>query len=183
MAEKLEQNQEKYAADERRWRDVGAGLCVLDLHEGNGRRLLLVRSTVKVDEALLGGSRARFVATATIGIDHLDTAWLDARGIAWAAAPGSNADSVAQWWTAALLTIAERRAFSLARLTVGIVGVGAIGSRVEKIAHALGCAVLRCDPPRARLEGDAGFVALPDLLAASDVITFHVPLTVGGPDR
>ncbi len=145
--------------------------------------VVLVRSTVKVNEALLGASRARFVATATIGTDHVDTAWLTARGIGWASAPGSNADSVAQWWTAAMLTIAERRAFPLVRLTVGIVGVGAIGSRVEKIAHALGCAVLRCDPPRARAEGDDGFVGLRDLLAASDVITFHVPLASDGPDR
>src|SRR5262245_53303972 len=65
--------------------------------------LLLVRSTVKVGEALLAGSRVRFVATATIGIDHLDTAWLDGAGVKWASAPGSNADSVVQWLAAALL--------------------------------------------------------------------------------
>ncbi|MSP62240.1 MAG: 4-phosphoerythronate dehydrogenase [Myxococcales bacterium] len=143
--------------------------------------LVLVRSTVKVNEALLGASRARFVATATIGTDHLDVAWLESRGIAWAAAPGSNADSVAQWVASALLTIAERRRFTLGGLTVGVVGVGAIGSRVEGLARALGCTVLRCDPPRERAEG-GDFVPLDDLLEASVIVTFHVPLIRDGVD-
>ncbi len=143
--------------------------------------LVLVRSTVKVDAALLSGSRARFVATATIGTDHLDTAWLAERGIAWASAPGSNADSVAQWWAGALLTLAERRRTGLRGATIGIVGVGNVGSRVERLAAAFGCRVLRCDPPRARAEG-GDFVALDDLLPACDVVTLHVPLARGGSD-
>jgi erythronate-4-phosphate dehydrogenase len=144
--------------------------------------VVLVRSTVKVNEALLGASRAQFVATATIGTDHMDIPWLEAHHLAWAAAEGSNAGSVAQWFAAALLTVAEKQHLRLAGMTIGIVGVGAIGCLVERIAHALGCAVLRCDPPRARTEGDAGYVSLDDLLASSDVVTFHVPLTTDGPD-
>jgi erythronate-4-phosphate dehydrogenase len=145
--------------------------------------LVLVRSTVRVDRALLEGSRARFVATATSGIDHLDTEWLEARGIAWAAAPGSNAPSVARWFAAGLLTTALRQGRALAGLTVGVVGVGQVGRRVEQVARALGCAVLRNDPPRARAEGETGFVPLDELLGASDVVTLHVPLDTGGPDR
>jgi erythronate-4-phosphate dehydrogenase len=145
--------------------------------------LVLVRSTIKVDAALLGGSRARFVATATIGTDHFDTAWLEEHGIAWAAAPGSNADSVVQWCAAALLTLAERRGQPWAGQTLGVVGVGAIGRKVVNLGRALGCAVLRCDPPRARAEGDEGFVGLDDLLAASDVISLHVPLNRDGRDQ
>jgi erythronate-4-phosphate dehydrogenase len=144
--------------------------------------LLLVRSTVKVNEALLAESRVRFVATATIGTDHLDIPWLEQHHIAWAAAPGSNSDSVVQWLAAALLTVGERQRTSFAGLTFGIVGVGAIGAKIAHLAHALGCAVLQCDPPRARAEGDGNFVALDDLLPASDIVTFHVPLLTDGPD-
>ncbi|HZS36169.1 MAG TPA: 4-phosphoerythronate dehydrogenase [Polyangia bacterium] len=154
--------------------------------------LVLVRSTVKVGAPLLDGSRARFVATATIGTDHLDTAWLDARGIRWASAPGSNADSVLEWWAAALLTIAERRSAALASLRVGIVGVGAVGGRVERFCRALGVTPLLCDPPRARRESETDFTfaeksethftSLDALLPACDVVTFHVPLTREGED-
>src|SRR5262245_29165950 len=89
--------------------------------------LLLVRSTVKVGQALLGGSRVRFVATATIGTDHLDLSWLQQRGIRVASAPGSNAPSVALWWAAAMLEVAADLGEKLAGRTVGIVGVGNVG--------------------------------------------------------
>ncbi len=143
--------------------------------------LLLVRSTVRVDEALLAGSRVRFVATATIGTDHLDVKYLEQSGIAWASAPGSNAPSVAEWWTAALLAAAQQKSRDPFGLRYGIVGVGNVGSRVEKVARAFG-EVRLCDPPRARREaGD--FVALDDLLPEVDVLTLHVPLERTGPDR
>ena len=117
--------------------------------------LLLVRSTVKVNAALLGRSRVRFVATATIGIDHLDTAWLDATGIRWASSPGSNADSVVQWFAAAMAHVPD-----LARRQLGIVGVGNVGRRIERLWRALDVAPpLLCDPPRARDEGPAGRAA------------------------
>ena len=144
--------------------------------------LLLVRSTVRVDRALLEGSRVRFVGTATIGFDHLDLDALSALRVAWAAAPGSNAASVAQWWASALLTSCERRGVDPARLTIGIVGVGAVGSLIERFARALtGRAPLLCDPPRARREGGA-FVGLDPILAGCDVVTLHVPLERTGED-
>ncbi len=154
---------------------IALGSSELDASAVRDADLVLVRSTVKVDEALLGASRARFVATATIGTDHLDLPWLASRGIAVASAPGSNADSVAQWWASALLTLGELRRVTFAGSTVGVVGVGNIGRRVEQLATALGCHVLRCDPPRARAEG-GDFLPLETLLAASDIVTFHVPL-------
>src|SRR3990167_5936970 len=67
--------------------------------------LLLVRSITKVNRALLDGSRVRFVATATIGEDHIDKAYLAERGIAFASAPGSNANSVGEYVAAALLEL------------------------------------------------------------------------------
>lgn len=140
--------------------------------------LLLTRSTVKVNAALLDGSRVRFVGTATIGIDHLDTAWLDGAGIRWASAPGSNADSVVQWFAAAM-----RRVPGVARRQLGIVGVGNVGGRIERLWRALDVPPpLLCDPPRARREGAAAFVTLDEILARCDLVTLHVPLTRAGED-
>lgn len=140
--------------------------------------MLLTRSTVKVNEALLAGSRVRFVATATIGIDHIDGAWLDAAGIEWASAPGSNADSVVQWFAAAVARVPD-----LARRQLGIVGVGNVGKRLERLWRALDVPPpLLCDPPRARAEGGDPFVTLDEILRRCDLVTLHVPLTLSGPD-
>ncbi|MCG3180070.1 MAG: Erythronate-4-phosphate dehydrogenase [Phycisphaerae bacterium] len=144
--------------------------------------ILLVRSITRVNEALLGDSPIRFVATATIGTDHVDEACLADRGIGFASAPGSNANSVAEYITAALLVWAGRRGRDLAGATLGVVGVGHVGVKVVAKARALGMNVLCNDPPRARIEGAEGFVALPDLLSRADAVTFHVPLTVDGED-
>ena len=143
---------------------------------------LWVRTTVRVDAALLAGTPVRFVGTVTSGTDHLDTAWLDAQGIAWAAAPGANAGAVALWWAAAVATVARREGRPLAGRRVGVVGVGHVGRRVEAFARALGCEVLRCDPPRARAEGTRDFLPLTELLPRAELLTLHVPLARGGAD-
>jgi erythronate-4-phosphate dehydrogenase len=137
--------------------------------------LLFTRSTVKVGPALLDGSRVRFVATATIGTDHLDTPWLESRGMVWAAAPGSNADSVLQWFAAALLTLHGRGDLDVRKLRAGIVGVGNVGSRVERFCRALEIPILCCDPPRQAREG-GDFVTLDEVLRECNLVTLHVPL-------
>ncbi len=147
-----------------------------------GADALIVRSVTRVDAALLAGSKVRFVATATAGADHVDTAWLAERGIAFADAPGCNAPAVAEYVMACLLTGFARRGESMAGRTLGIVGVGQVGRRVEAIARRAGMAVLRCDPPRARREAGGEFVPLETLLAGADAVTLHVPLTRAGPD-
>ena len=140
---------------------------------------LLTRSTVKVNEKLLRGSRVKFVATATIGIDHIDGAWLDQAGIRWASAPGSNADSVVQWFAATVARVPD-----LARRQLGIVGVGNVGKRIERLWRALDVPPpLLCDPPRARAEGNEGFVSLDEILARCDLVTLHVPLIKDGIDQ
>ncbi|MHC5054493.1 MAG: 4-phosphoerythronate dehydrogenase PdxB [Planctomycetota bacterium] len=147
--------------------------------------LLMVRSITKVNRALLEGSRVRFVATATIGTDHVDLAYLEQAGIAFASAPGSNARSVAEWVAAAMLTLEARGLVKLRGCTLGIVGVGNVGSRVDTVAKALGMTTLLNDPPRERAEGNAGpdkFVSLDEICARADVVTFHVPLERGGTD-
>jgi len=142
---------------------------------------LLVRSVTRVDAALLDESRVRFVATATIGLDHVDTAYLDHRNIGFASAQGSNARSVAEYVLAALGVLARRTGRDLFGLTVGIVGVGNVGGRLARMLEALGLRVLRNDLPLARQTGDPIYVPL-DALADADVVTFHVPLTRTGRD-
>lgn len=143
--------------------------------------ILLVRSVTRVDAALLDGSRVRFVGTATIGTDHVDTAHLARRGTAFSSAPGSNAESVAQYVVAALDHVAERLGLGLDRLSIGVIGVGNVGGRVARDCRGLGMRVLPHDPPRERAEGGGGFVTLDEALQA-DIVTMHVPLTRSGPD-
>ncbi len=144
--------------------------------------ILLVRSVVKVNESMLAGTRVRFVATATIGTEHVDLDYLRSRGIEFASAAGSNARSVAEYVAAALLVLESRGVIKLEGATLGVVGVGNVGSRVVKVAEALGLKTLLNDPPRARGEGPQGFVSLDEVAAESDVVTFHVPLEKYGPD-
>ncbi len=143
--------------------------------------LLITRSKVKVNQALLHGSRVAFVATATAGFDHFDTAYLNKHGIAWTASPGCNANSVAEWVVAALLHLATQQGVALEGRTMGIIGVGNVGSRVTALAPALGLRVLLNDPPRAAVEPDLDWKPLETVLQQSDIVTLHVPLTDDGP--
>jgi len=142
---------------------------------------LIVRSVTRVNAALLDGTAVRFVGTATIGLDHVDVDYLRARKIGFASAPGSNANSVAEYVVAALLVLARRGGFRLEGKTIGVVGVGNVGSRVVRMARALGMKVLENDPPLQRQTHDPRFLPLEDLFDA-DVVTLHVPLTPTGPD-
>lgn len=144
---------------------------------------LIVRTRTRCDSRLLGGSRVKIVASATIGFDHLDTDWLKRAGIRWVNAPGCNSGSVMQYVTAALFLLASRHSLELSGLTLGVVGVGNVGSKVVRIAKALGMNVLQNDPPRQRREGGKEFLPLERVLSESDVLTLHVPLTFEGEDR
>ena len=137
---------------------------------------LITRSKTDVNRALLEGSRVRFVGTATAGFDHFDTDWLEQAGIRWYNAGGCNANSVAEYITAALLHLAQRDGFALAGLTLGIIGVGQVGSRVAQKARLLGLRVLLNDPPLAEQTGDAIYRPLAEILPQCDLITLHTPL-------
>lgn len=137
---------------------------------------LMVRSVTKVNEALLGDKAIKFVGTATAGTDHVDQTWLAQAGIGFSAAPGCNAIAVVEYVFSALLMLAERDGFALADRTVGIVGVGNVGGRLQKRLEALGIKTLLCDPPRADNGDEGDFRSLDDLVAEADVITFHTPL-------
>ena len=143
---------------------------------------VVTRTRTICDEALLSGSSVRVVASATIGYDHIDTAWCEAHGIRWRNAPGCNSWSVKQYIAAVLCTLERRHALQLNTLTLGVVGVGNVGSKVAEAAALLGMRVLLCDPPRARREGGSDFVDLDTLIAQSDILTLHVPLSREGED-
>ena len=143
---------------------------------------VVTRTRTRCDAALLAGSSVRVVASATIGYDHIDTAWCEAHGILWRNAPGCNSSSVKQYIAAVLCTLARRHGLRLDALTLGVVGVGNVGSKVAEAAALLGMRVLLCDPPRARAEGAEGFVDLDTLVAQSDIVTLHVPLLREGED-
>lgn len=142
---------------------------------------LMVRSVTKVNASLLSGTAVKFVGTATAGTDHVDQAWLDEAGIGFSAAPGCNAIAVVEYVFSALLMLAERDGFTLKDRTVGIVGVGNVGSRLQARLEAWGVRTLLCDPPRAE-RGDAGdFRPLEALVREADILTFHTPLYKEGP--
>lgn len=143
---------------------------------------LLVRSVTNVNAALLEGSRVKFVATATIGFDHVDRDYLDAKGIGFASAPGSNANSVGEYIVAAMHEIAIKKGFQLEGKSLGIVGVGNVGTKVETKARALGMKVVLNDPPLARQTGDQKYRPLTELFGC-DFLTFHVPLNKSGQDK
>jgi len=145
-----------------------------------GADCLAVRSVTKVNEALLAGSSVRFVGTATIGTDHVDTQWLARAAIGFASAPGSNAVSVAEYVAACLFELAGRLGLTLEGTSLGIVGCGNVGSQVAARARALGMKVVVNDPPLADRTGDPVYRPLEEALAC-DIVTLHVPLEKAGP--
>ncbi len=143
---------------------------------------LLVRSITPVNEQLLGGSPVRFVGTATIGFDHIDLDYLEANHIGFASAPGSNANSAAEYIIAALLDVGQRHGIRLEGESIGVIGVGNVGGRVAQKCEALGMHVRRNDPPLQRRTGDPNYVPI-EAVYDCDFITVHTPLTRDGIDK
>ena len=150
----------------------GADITAADLR---GADALIVRTRTRCDERLLAGSRVRIVATATVGFDHIDTEWCRRHGIRVATAAGCNARGVLQWVAATLVRLSRVQRWQPGERTLGVVGVGHVGSLVSDYARLWGFRVLCCDPPR-EAAGERGFVALEQIAAEADIITFHVPL-------
>ena len=143
---------------------------------------LIVRSITNVDENLLQNTNIKFVGTATIGIDHIDTNYLNENNIVFADAKGCNADSVAEYVFTALLKISVDNKLTLKNKSIGIIGVGNVGSRVLKYAEALGLKVYKNDPPKQRAGEGSNYVSLEEAMQA-DIITLHVPLNKTGIDK
>lgn len=158
---------------------------------------LIIRTRTLCNATTLADSQVRFIATATIGYDHIDTAFCQRQGIAWTNAPGCNADSVAMYIACVLQRMAQEYHFSLKDKTLGIVGLGHVGEKVAAVASKLGCHILKNDPPkqRAMLAGktisDNGllytdkatdYISLEELIAQSDIISLHPHLHQEAPD-
>ena len=138
---------------------------------------LILRTRTKCDATLLDGSSVRLIATATIGTDHVDFDYCNSHGIVVQNAAGCNAGGVMQYVFSALYGVAARKSIKIDGGTIGIIGVGNVGRKVENMAMHLGFNVLRYDPPRAQAEGPEEFYSLEYLLENSHVVTMHVPLT------
>jgi erythronate-4-phosphate dehydrogenase len=143
---------------------------------------VITRTRTKCNESTLKGSSVKMIATATIGFDHIDTEWCEQNGIEWTNAPGCNSWSVRQYIASLLVQILNHYNLDRHNCTLGVIGVGNVGSKVAEIASILGLKVLLNDPPRARKEGNAGFVSLDEIIEKSDIITCHVPLQRNGQD-
>lgn len=151
----------------------GRPIPVAELEDADA---LMVRSVTKVNESLLSGTSVKFVGTATAGTDHVDETWLKQAGIGFSSAPGCNAIAVVEYVFSSLLMLAERDGFALRDRTVGIIGVGNVGGRLQARLEALGIRTLLCDPPRAARGDEGDFRSLEELVQEADILTFHTPL-------
>ena len=142
--------------------------------------VLIVRSRTKVDEKLLRGSKIKFVGSTVAGLDHIDQNYLKDNGITLSSAQGCNANAVSEYVISAIANLSKDYSFKLSNKTLGIIGVGNVGRRLEVKAKQLGMKTLLNDPPREALEGSDNFTSLESALSA-DIVTFHTPLTYSGP--
>lgn len=140
---------------------------------------LITRTRTSCNSQLLKGSKVQFIGTATIGYDHIDTAYCKEAGIVWHNCPGCNAGGVEQYVHAILLLLQRDKGIDLKKSCLGIIGVGHVGSRVQRMAERMGMRVLVNDPPRAN-QGETGFDDLKRLTEECDIITFHTPLIRDG---
>ena len=131
---------------------------------------LFVRTRTKINKELLHGSNVRFVATATIGFDHIDQDYCREAGIHWVSCPGCNAQAVCDYVEEVISSIKSDKS----ELTVGVIGYGHVGKLVAQMAEKRGYKVLLSDPP-------LGIgLSLEQLAPQCDVLTFHTPLTREG---
>lgn len=144
---------------------------------------LIIRTRTKCNAQLLEGSSVKYIATATIGFDHIDREYCAENDIQWTNAPGCNSSSVQQYVATVLLHLAVKYEISLRDKIIGIIGVGNVGKKIKALAESLGMTALLNDPPRARAEGDEQFVTLEKVIQESDFITLHVPLNQNEPDK
>ena len=138
--------------------------------------VLITRTRTRCNADLLDGTSVKMISTATIGTDHIDLPWCASHGIEVYNAAGCNAGGVMDYVFSALYGVAARKKIPLQHAKLGIVGVGHVGKKVERMGRKLGFEILRCDPPRAAMEGPEGFCSLDELLAEAHVVTLHVPL-------
>jgi erythronate-4-phosphate dehydrogenase len=144
---------------------------------------MIIRTRTKCDKSLLEKTAIKFIGTATIGTDHIDLEWCRKHEIKYASAPGCNSGSVMQYLASSLVELTKKYNIDPSSTTIGIIGVGNVGSKVAYMAKLLGYNVILNDPPRERHEGSQGFLPLDKLLYESEIVSLHVPLTFEGHDK
>ena len=152
----------------------GIEICREDVSDADA---LIISMRTKCNAELLEGSRVKMIATANIGMDHIDLDWCREHGIFVSNAAGCNAGGVMNYVMSAIYGTASRECISLTGTTFGIIGAGSTGTRVEEAARTLGFKTLLCDPKRAEKESSYPFCSLDYLLENSDIVSLHVPLT------
>ncbi len=143
---------------------------------------LIIRTRTLCNADLLDGSKVKYIVSATIGFDHIDTEYCKKNNIVWTNAPGCNSTSVMQYIASAITLFAKEKDIDLSKRTLGVVGVGNVGKKIVRLAEILGIPVVLNDPPRARAESSCGFVSLDGILREADIISLHVPLIHEGED-
>jgi len=141
--------------------------------------ILIVRSITNVNEKLLKNSKVKFVGSATIGFEHIDLDYLRKNKIFFCNAPGSNSYSVAEYVITALLSLAVKYNFRLSDKSIGIIGHGNVGKKVDTFCRAFKMKVLLNDPPLKKLTGNLKYLPLRNILK-TDIISLHVPLNKKG---
>ena len=136
---------------------------------------LIIRTRTHCNQALLEGSKVQFIATATIGFDHIDLDYCQSHNISVSTSAGCNARGVLQWVGAALALLARREGFTPEERTLGIIGVGNVGKLIKEYAEHWGFRTICSDPPREERE-HLGFVSLEEVLRTADIVTLHTPL-------
>jgi erythronate-4-phosphate dehydrogenase len=154
----------------------GNQIAATDVYDADA---LIIRTRTKCNRKLLENSTVRYIATATIGFDHIDTEYCKQNNIRWSNAAGCNSGSVMQYMASALAYLALEKNMDLTSKTIGIIGVGNVGKKVAMLADVFGMKKLLYDPPRALIEGNDGFSSLENIEENADIITFHVPLQQG----
>ena len=165
---------------------------------------LIIRTRTHCNKELLHGSAVKFIATATIGYDHIDTDYCAKAGIKWTNAPGCNSYSVLQYFASTVLFLAKDMKFDLSKRTIGIVGIGNVGSKIYAFLNSIKVKTILNDPPlQEKIQKvnkgtannidtefvnslpefikNAQFSSLDFLIENADIITFHVPLVTEKP--
>jgi len=141
--------------------------------------VLLVRSVTKVNESLLEGTPVKYVGSATIGTDHVDTEYLLEKGIGFNSAPGCNADAVADYVFSSLSYLYFTKSVNWLEAKVGVVGQGNVGRCVASRFVELGCEVVAYDPLVDETVSGVTLTTLCEVMTC-DVICLHAPLTHTG---
>ncbi|MFI3330509.1 MAG: 4-phosphoerythronate dehydrogenase [Rikenellaceae bacterium] len=151
----------------------GKDITNLDLRE---TEVIIIRTRTVCNEALLKNTKVKLILTATIGFEHIDLNYCEKSKICVKTAAGCNARGVLQWVAATLVNDSKEQGWSAEQKTLGVIGVGNVGSLIASYGGSWGFKVLCCDP----YKDNKNYVSAEEIYSKADIITFHVPCTKTG---